>query len=125
MKFRTIFHIDDDQDDTELFFLAAMEAAENVAVEVFFDSRKALEKLISSTVFPDAIFLDLNMPVMDGFEFLQEIKSHEDLKFIPVIILSTSSQQHTREAAIKLGAQGFITKPSNYYQLVDILKSYL
>lgn len=84
-----------------------------------------MEKLSEISIIPDAIFLDLNMPIMDGFQFLREIKSLSALQSIPVIILSTSSQQETVDAAKKMGAQGFITKPSDYYQLVDILKSYL
>jgi CheY-like chemotaxis protein len=126
MKFKNIFHIDDDHDDTELFFSAALEASNgNVTVEVYFDSHRALQKLADLAVPPDAIFLDLNMPVMDGFQFLREIKSNSSLQGISIIILSTSSQQQTIEAAKKLGADGFITKPSNYYHLVDILKNYL
>ncbi|PIF34448.1 response regulator receiver domain-containing protein [Flavobacterium sp. 9] len=127
MKFKYIFHIDDDQDDTEFFFSAALEASHGVNVEIFFDSRKALEKLLDMdvNVMPDAIFLDLNMPVLSGFEFLKEIKCHSSLKMIQVIILSTSSQQESKETAKKLGADGFITKPSNFYELVSILKSYL
>lgn len=125
MKFKTIFHIDDDTDDTELFFSAALEASKNVAVEIFLDSQKALQNLVEISTLPDAIFLDLNMPIMDGFQFLRKVKSNEGLKSIPIIILSTSSQQETIDAAKKFGAAGFITKPSNYYHLVDILKTYL
>lgn len=125
MKFKNIFHIDNDPDDTEFFFAAALEAGGNVSVDIFFDAPRALEKLTDMPMLPDAIFLDLNMPVMDGFEFLKQIKSLSVLECIPVIILSTSSQQHTIEAAKKMGAEGFITKPSDYYQLVNILKSYL
>ena len=125
MKFKNIFHIDNDPDDTEFFFVAALEACSTVSVDVFFDARRALEKLSEISIIPDAIFLDLNMPIMDGFQFLREIKSLSALQSIPVIILSTSSQQETVDAAKKMGAQGFITKPSDYYQLVDILKSYL
>lgn len=125
MKFKNIFHIDNDPEDTEFFFAAAMEACSNVSVAVFFDARKALETLANIPEIPDAIFLDLNMPILDGLGFLKEIKCIPHLKSIPVIILSTSSLQDTIDAAKKMGAHGFITKPSDYYQLVDILKSYL
>ncbi|TDW46652.1 response regulator receiver domain-containing protein [Flavobacterium sp. 270] len=125
MKFKNIFHIDNDPDDTEFFFAAALEACSNVSVDVFFDARRALEKLSDMSIIPDAIFLDLNMPMMDGFQFLKEIKCLSGAQSIPIIILSTSSQPETIDAAKKMGAEGFITKPSDYYQLVDILKSYL
>lgn len=62
---------------------------------------------------------------MDGLEFLRQIKSNPDIQGIPIIILSTSSEQKTIDTAIGLGAAGFIIKPSNYYSLVEILKDYL
>ena len=125
MKFKNIFHIDNDPDDTEFFFAAALDACSSVSVEIFFDAQRALERLGDIQIIPDAIFLDLNMPIMDGFEFLNKIKNQSVLQSIPVIILSTTSLQETIDAAKKKGAAGFITKPSDYYQLVDILKTYL
>lgn len=125
MNFEHIYHIDDDQDDTEFFFAAAMEASGNVNVEIFFDSSKALKILRTLSVLPDAVFLDLNMPVLDGFNFLKELKKNADLKSLPVIILSTTSHPDAIRTCKMLGAAGFITKPSDFYNLVDILKTYL
>jgi len=125
MRYQNIFHIDDDEDDAEIFLSAALEASNAVTIEGFYDARKALDKLVGLQILPDAIFLDLNMPIMDGFEFLRELRSSTAFQNIPVIILSTSSHQDTIDATKKLGADGFITKPSDYNQLVTILRSYL
>lgn len=125
MRYQNIFHIDDDEDDAEIFLSAALEASDQVTVEAFYDARIALERLAILPALPDAIFLDLNMPIMDGFQFLKELRGRTALKAIPVIILSTSSHQDTIEATKELGADGFITKPSDYNQLVTILRSYL
>lgn len=125
MRYQHIFHIDDDEDDAEIFLSAALEVSEEVSVEGFYDARRALEMLIGLEVLPDAIFLDLNMPIMDGFEFLREVRSSTAFQNIPVIILSTSSHQDTIDTTTRLGADGFITKPSDYNALVTILRSYL
>lgn len=125
MNFTHVYHIDDDPDDTEFFFSAAMEASEKVNIEIFFDSSKALKNLAALSVLPDAVFLDLNMPVLDGFDFLRELKKNAHLKSLPVIILSTASHPDAVSKCKMLGAAGFITKPSNFYSLVDILKAYL
>jgi CheY-like chemotaxis protein len=60
---------------------------------------------------PDIILLDLNMPKMNGFEFLGQIKQHEEWKDIKVFILTTSEEREDKTAAAHLGISGFITKP--------------
>src|SRR5688572_25389324 len=60
---------------------------------------------------PDIILLDLNMPKMNGFEFLNRIKCKEDWKEIKVFILTTSEEKEDKMAANKYGISGFITKP--------------
>jgi len=125
MVYKNILHIDDDEEDSEIFLEAAQEASGSVIVDALYDAREAIDKLIENVLSPDVIFLDLNMPIMDGFQFLREIKSNLDLKHIPVIVLSTSSHEDTIQATKNLGANDFITKPSDYGQLVTILKTFL
>jgi len=60
---------------------------------------------------PDIILVDLNMPKMNGFEFLQKLKSTDEWKDIKVFILSTSDEREDKIAALNLGISGFITKP--------------
>ncbi len=60
---------------------------------------------------PDIILLDLNMPKMDGFEFLQRIKSKSEWKNIKVFVLTTADEKEDKRKALSLGASGFITKP--------------
>jgi CheY-like chemotaxis protein len=63
---------------------------------------------------PDMILLDLNMPDTNGIEFLKIIKSNEDLKHIPVIILTTSNHNKDIKECYKLGIAGYIIKPLKY-----------
>ena len=66
---------------------------------------------------PDYIFLDLNMPLMDGKSFLKKIKKDEGLKDIPIIVYTTSDRPKDRTDTIALGADYFLTKPTSYQML--------
>jgi CheY-like chemotaxis protein len=125
MKYRDILHIDDDEEDQEIFLAAVKTLSLSVRYNSSTDAREALEKLTAKEMYPDAIFLDLNMPVMSGQQFLAEIKKSEELKDIPVIIFSTSSNAGTIQNMKNLGAEEFITKPGSFDQLVNLLKPLL
>ncbi len=125
MAYKDILLIDDDEDDQEIFITAANTLSHNIKCTAIFDAAVALEKLSGKSIIPDVIFLDLNMPVMNGQQFLLEIKKRESLRDIPVIIFSTSSQPKTIDTMKKLGAHDFITKPGLFDELVTILKPFL
>lgn len=73
MGYTKIFHIDDDQDDID-FFVAAIEyLSDGVSCFSFTNASKALQKLVSGELIPDVIFLDLNMPIINGQEFLANL----------------------------------------------------
>jgi DNA-binding NtrC family response regulator len=121
MSKRKLVLIDDDDDDQEIFLSAISEISDTFKCEVYADASEALELLVSKTLNPEVIFLDLNMPKMNGQQFLTELKSRDDLADIPVIIFSTSSHPSTIEELKKMGAKDFFTKPGNYDELVDML----
>ncbi|MBK0370216.1 response regulator [Flavobacterium agrisoli] len=112
----TVFIIDDDQDDRELF----QEGLESLDMGLHFmeakDGADALAKLNDPKLQrPDLIFLDLNMPVMTGEEFLAEVKNHSSFKDIPVIIYSTAPQVE-KSPVLKM-AEKIMTKKSSFNQL--------
>ena len=85
-------------------------------IKIAKNGEEALQLLedTSSEVFsgkPDIILLDLNMPKMNGFEFLSKIKTNDDWKDVKVFVLTTSDEREDKVAASKLGISGFITKP--------------
>ncbi|MDF2438638.1 MAG: response regulator receiver protein [Bacteroidota bacterium] len=123
MAYKKILLVDDDEDDQEIFLSAVNEVSENAECLPLSDATEALAKLSAKEIEPDVIFLDLNMPVMNGQQFLVEIKKREELKKIPVIIFSTSSHLATIQLMKDLGAADFITKPDKYDELVKILSS--
>ena len=125
MKYKNILLIDDDTDDQDIFLTAVSEISDDVKCLALGNAAEALLQLESKDIFPDAIFLDLNMPVMSGQQFLIEIKKRTQLKNIPVIIFSTSSHYNTIKIMKDLGAHDFITKPNKFDLLVEILKPFL
>lgn len=70
---------------------------------------------------PDCILLDVNMPLLDGFETLSLIKNDQLLKNIPIFILSTSRSEGDRAKAVELGATGFYIKPAKFVTLKNIV----
>lgn len=115
--------IDDDYDDSALLQELIAGIAPGVHYTAAEDGKEALEKLIDQGFpLPDVIFLDLNMPRMDGKECLRQLKADERLKRIPVIIYTTSSQQRDVEETIRGGAVCFISKPLEIHEVESILK---
>jgi CheY-like chemotaxis protein len=125
MRFKNLLLIDDDEDDQELFIEAAREISQDIHITVVPDASIALERLKTKTVIADVIFSDLNMPRMNGQQFLMEIKRIPELKSIPVIIFSTSSHSHTIQLVKEFGAHEFITKPGLFNELVSTLRRLL
>lgn len=116
--------VDDDLDDTGLFSEALHEIDPYIVCYVDHNGRTAIDKLKRGEyLLPDIIFIDINMPGMNGWQCLEEL--NRDLRFrdIPVIMYSTSSYSGDADRAIELGALCFFTKPSDYNLLRDILKT--
>jgi CheY-like chemotaxis protein len=120
------FLADDDEDDRMLFLEALAEI--NPAIECIM-ARNGSEALhiLQDGLFelPDYIFLDLNMPVMNGLKCLLEIKKSGSLKHIPVILYSTAAEKEFTEASLKLGAMDFFVKPANFSGLLKYLLAIL
>jgi CheY-like chemotaxis protein len=72
---------------------------------------------------PCIILLDLNMPIMNGIEFLQVVKRDDHLKRIPVVVLTTSEEQQDKVNSFNMGVAGYMTKPVDYRQFVEVMRS--
>ncbi|HLA54676.1 MAG TPA: response regulator [Flavobacterium sp.] len=126
MKKHKILLVDDDTDD-QFFFLDAINSInESLQCEVANNGVEAIDHLQKIPPPPSLIFLDLNMPMMNGYECLERIKKLEKFSQIPVIIFTTSNNPKDRELTKKLGAKIFLTKTSDFrqlqFQLSEILK---
>lgn len=120
-----ILLIDNDDDDRELFFEAVQDISKSAVCNTCRDASQALKELKAGEIIPEIIFLDLNMPIMNGQQFLTIIKADASLNYIPVVIFTTSSHPATIQRMIELGAEDFITKPDDFGKLVEILTPYI
>ena len=122
MKYKNILQIDDDYDDCS-FFLEALEEVSAAAYTAIHNPVQALKQLANSEIHPDIIFLDINMPVMNGMELLAEIKTKDPIKNIPVIIFSTSISLDAKKKLQDLGAMDYYIKPNDFSVLKNLLKN--
>jgi CheY-like chemotaxis protein len=122
--FRRFALADDDADDAELFAEALAEVNPHILCEYAPNGKILLDKMRKQKAeLPDVIFLDINMPEMNGWDSLTELKKHSALKDIPVVMYSTSSNHRDVQAAKKLGASFFYTKPDNFGKLKLFLEN--
>jgi CheY-like chemotaxis protein len=121
---RDIMLVDDDRDDAGLFQEALNEVYPLIKFHSATGGREALEFLSDTrAVIPDMIFLDVNMPEINGWECLRELKLHPQLRQIPVVMYSTSALKPDKEKASALGAIGMYQKPVRFEELKDLLRS--
>jgi len=121
-----ILLIDDDIDDAGLFREALKRIAPSILFQHFFEGAEALRHLMGEKdPLPDIIFVDINMPKINGWEFLVSFRAVRHLQHVPVIIYTTSSEDREIKKAKALGANGFISKPDSFTQLKETLAAIL
>jgi CheY-like chemotaxis protein len=103
-----LFYVDDDSDDRFFFEEAAHDINENV--RLFETGDQMLESLRHPPPSPSIVFIDLNMPLKNGFEVLQEIRSSEAFRSVPIVVYSTSGEPNTITRCLSLGASFYMTK---------------
>ncbi len=87
------------------------------------NGREALEKLQAEVV--DLVVTDLMMPEMDGMSLLETIRASDNLRHIPVIMVTANGQVHNEERANRLGVNGFLTKPTSSWDLIEAVSGQL
>ena len=120
----TILNVDDDEEDIEIFCDAVREIDPSIICLVAKSADEALQILNSDIELPEYIFLDINMPKVDGNACLREIKNDRRLDKIPVIMYSTFTRRSDIETYKALDA-GVLIKQNSYYELVEELKKVL
>lgn len=117
---------EDDKDDQDLFTDALDGSKIPCELTTVENGQELIDHLKDETEpKPDIIFMDINMPVKGGKEALAEIKSDEELKEIPTIMLSTSNNPNDIEDTFKKGANMYVQKPSSFPNFILILKKIL
>ena len=120
---RALLHVEDENDTALVFRAAVAQADIRLSVYRVSDGEQALVYLrrlepYTAVPRPDLVFLDLNMPRVDGWQVLVAMRDDESLRSIPVVVLTTSSHRADKERAYALGAKHYITKPAAFDVLV-------
>ena len=127
--FGRILLVEDDPKDVELTLTALEEY--NLANEVVVTrgGEEALDYLFRRGTFstrsndnPAVLLLDLKLPKVDGLEVLQQIKSNENLRMIPVVVLTSSREERDVLASYKLGVNAYVVKPVDFHEFVDAIR---
>ncbi len=116
---KTILCVDDST--TVLLSLTAILNKAGYIAEKASSGDEALTKL-KGTLKPDLIITDLNMPGMNGIEFIKQVRMLANLRFVPILFLTTESQQSKRAEAKAAGATGWLVKPVNGDELLNTIK---
>lgn len=125
MAKKVILLVDDDLDDQELFGEAMSIVDSEAHCHFASDGEEGLRMLEHTGLDCDLIFLDLNMPKMNGKQFLAEIKKNSAYRNIPVVIFSTSLREKDGIETAEMGAAHFLTKPSSFGELCKQLETVL
>jgi CheY-like chemotaxis protein len=128
-KLGRILLVEDDDRDVELTINALEEY--NLANEVIVtrDGEEALDYLYCrgkynarSSDNPAVLLLDLKLPKVDGLEVLRQVKSDDDLKMIPVVVLTSSREEKDLVASYRLGVNAYVVKPVDFHEFVDAIR---
>ena len=126
---KRILLVEDDPKDVELTLTGLGEY--NLANEVVVarDGEEALDYLYRRGDFasrangnPAVMLLDLKLPKINGFEVLEQVRAEENLKMIPVVVLTSSHEERDLVASYKLGVNAYVVKPVDFHQFVNAVK---
>jgi CheY-like chemotaxis protein len=127
--FGRILMVEDDPKDVELTLTALDDYKLANEVVVTRDGEEALDYLYCRGKFktrssdnPAVLLLDLKLPKVDGLEVLQQIKSDEKLKMIPVVVLTSSHEEKDMVTSYKLGVNAYVVKPVDFHEFVNAVK---
>jgi CheY-like chemotaxis protein len=107
---------DDDLDDQQIIKDGLRDCKVKVEISSVYNGLQLMDYLLAREAYrnikelPDLVLLDLNMPLMDGFEVLKEIRGHSRLHHLPLYVITTSRSAEHRKKALELGATGFYSK---------------
>jgi two-component system response regulator len=130
MKKKVILLVEDNPDDVQLTLRALKKSKIANEVVIARDGIEAMDYIFATgnhtgrdtTILPQVVLLDLKMPKLDGFEVLHRLRNDDRTRLLPVVVLTTSSEDRDRVESYKLGANSYIRKPVDFEQFVDAVQ---
>jgi len=130
MRSKLILLVEDNPDDVALTQRAFRQSNLANELKVIVDGAEALDFLFASGNYagpavpplPEVVLLDLNLPKVDGLEVLRQIRAHSRTHLLPVVILTSSREEHDMLTGYSLGANSYIQKPVDFKQFVDAVR---
>ncbi len=113
----------DDSPTMRQFIIFALQQLPGLQIHEAGDGIDALKQLSSERY--DLLLTDINMPIMDGLKLIGLIRNDTDYKNLPIVVITTEGSKVTRERAINLGANEYVTKPLQTVRLIEVVRSLL
>lgn len=122
-----ILLVEDDTDHEALALRALRKSNVQADIVVARSGPEALERIFGPAVpgrnaWPRVVFLDLKLPIMNGFDVLRRLRHDERTAMLPVVILTSSDERRDMEESYNLGANSYIQKPVDYDRFVDVIR---
>lgn len=125
-EIKSIILTDDDEDDRDLFRIALQSGHPDITLHTFADGEELRQYMCHDKVpLPDLIFLDINMPRLNGFECLSRLRELYSPRDLPVVMYTTSNQEADQEKSVRLGANLYARKPTDYAALQVLISRVL
>jgi two-component system, response regulator len=127
---KIVLLVEDNPDDEELTLVALQENNIGNPVIVVRDGAEALEYLFGTGRYegdktrsmPVVVLLDLKLPKVNGLEVLRRLRAHDDTKYLPVVVLTSSKEEEDRIQSYALGANSYVRKPVDFGQFIEAVK---
>lgn len=129
MELKRILLVEDSINDVELILTSLAENHLGNEVVVVRDGEEALDYLYRRGMYrlrregnPVVVLLDLKLPKVDGIEVLSELKANNSLRSVPVVVLTSSREEHDLARCYELGTNAYVVKPIDFHEFVDVIK---
>jgi len=130
VKSKTILLVEDSPNDEELTLRALKKNHITNEIVVCRDGVEALDYLFATgpyagrdlTIMPGVVLLDLKLPKIDGIEVLRQLRANPRTRLLPVVILTSSSEDQDRIASYDLGANSYVTKPVDFSEFIEAVR---
>lgn len=127
---KTILLVEDNPDDVDLTLRAFKKSNLKNRIVVAYDGEEALDYLFSTgrfkknpaDSFPAVVLLDLKLPKIDGLEVLKRLRSNDKTRLLPVVILTSSVEEHDMVSGYELGANSYLRKPVDFNKFIDAIQ---